>query len=271
MEKFNFKNQVITEQGLNNKSLKDLKELEQICNENDNTDLTFHLDGGDATKFLFYNEDKLIGYFGMVRSYIEGEVMAWGTIHPDYRAKSIFSEFFKSVIEECKENNVDIIKIINERDATSFREFVMSEGGVDKYSTYKMNFNKEYYKEDVKKCTDILLNRATLEDLHDIIPIGMEAFGTTKEDEKSYNESNLNNSKYSNFIGKINNTPVGIISARIENGEGSIADLAVLKSYRGRGIGRAILSKTIAYLLNQGIEKFTLSVETENKKALSLY
>ena len=99
----------------------------------------------------------------------------------------------------------------------------------------------------------------------------MEAFGTKEKDERVYNESNLNDPKYNNFIARINNIPVGIISARIENGEGSIADLAVLKSYRGRGVGRTILSKTIDYLLNQGIEKFSLSVEIENENALSLY
>lgn len=273
MEKFNYKNQVITEHGLSEKSFSDVKKLVDICNEKDNTYMKFYLDGEEEniTKFLFYDGENLIAYFGITPSYNEGESYVWGTIHPDYRTNDIFIEFFKNVKDKCRENNVDILKIINERGATSFKDFITSIGAEEKYSTYEMSFNKKYYKENVGKFTDIVLKRATVVDLDDIIPIGMEAFGTTEEDEKSYNESNLNDPKYSNFICKINNTPVGIISARIKNGEGSIADLAVLKSYRGRGIGRAILSKTIAYLLNQGIKKFSLGVETENKNALSLY
>jgi hypothetical protein len=47
-----------------------------------------------------------------------------------------------------------------------------------------MNFNKEYYKEDSLECTDIVLSRDSLEDLNDIIPIGMEAFGTMEEGQK---------------------------------------------------------------------------------------
>jgi len=273
MEKLICKNQVIVEKEANEKSFGELKALVQICNENDNTELTFHLDDkeDDITKFLFYSEQKLIGYFGMASSYIEGEAVVWGTIHPSNRGKDIFCEFFEYVKEKCRGNNFDKLKVINERRVTSLGDIVTSIGGVLRYSTYKMNFNKEDYKEEREEYTGFVLNRASLEDIEDMIPIGMEAFGTSEEEERSYNESNLKDGKYSNFIGEINNIPVGIISAKIGDGKGSIADLAVLKSYRRRGIGSVILSKTIAYLLNQGIEKFSLSVQTENKNALSLY
>ena len=273
MEKFNYKNGVVIEKILSEKSFGDVKKLVEICNKKDNTDLKFHLDGEaeNITKFLFYDERDLAAYFGMTPSYNVGEAYIWGAIHPDCKINDIFAEVFNSVRDRCRENNIDTLKFISRRDATSFREFIIYVGGEKKYSTYEMKFNREYYKEPGGECTDLVLSRASFEDLDEIVPIGIEAFGTTEKDERAYNESNLNNSKYSNFIGKIHNTTVGIISTRIENGEGSVADLAVQKSYRGKGFGKAILSKTIAYLLNEGIENFTLSVETENRKALSIY
>lgn len=273
MEKFNYKNRVIIEQSLSKEDFRDVEKLVEICNKRHNTDLIFYLDreSENITKFLFYNEGNLITYFSMAPSYNGGEAYIWGIINPDCKAKDVFSEVFKSVKDRCRENNVDTLKFINKREATSFREFIIYTGGEEKYSTYEMKFNRKYYKELSGECTNIVLSRASLEDLDEIVPIGIEAFGTTEKDERAYNESNLNNSKYSNFIGKIHNTTVGIISARIENGEGSIADLAVQKSYRGKGFGKAILSKTIAYLLNEGIENFALSVEVENRKALSIY
>ncbi len=273
MEKFNYKNRVIIEKSLNEENFEDVKKLTAICNEKDNTDLKFYIDkeAENITKFLFYDKRDLVAYFGMTPSYNVGEAYIWGAIHPACKAKDIFAELFKSVRDRCRENKVFTLKFINKRDVIRFREFIIYVGGEEKYSTYEMKFNREYYKELIGEYTDLVLSRASLENLDKIVPIGMEAFGTTEEDERAYNESNLNNSKYHNFIGKIHNTTVGIISARIESGEGSIADSAVHKSYRGRGFGKAILSKTIAYLLNQGIENFTLSVETENRKALSLY
>lgn len=273
MEKFNYKNQVIEQQELSEKSFNDIKNLVDICNKKDNTNLKFHLDGEEKsiTKFLFYDEENLVAYFGIVPSYNIGTSYVWCAMNPDYRIKAIFLEVFKTVKDKCSEYNVDTLKFINERGATNLREFVKCIGGEERYSTYTMKFNKEYYKENSLECADIVVSKASLDDLNDIIPIGMEAFGTTEEDEKSYNESKLNDSKYNNFVCKINNTIVGIISARIVNDEVSIADLAVLKSHRKRGIARAILSKTIAYFLNDGMEKFILSVETENKNALSLY
>jgi ribosomal protein S18 acetylase RimI-like enzyme len=273
VEKFNYKNQVIEEQALSEKSFNDIKNLVDICNKKDNTDLKFHLDGEEKsiTKFLFYDEENLVAYFGIVPSYNIGTYYVWCAMNPDYRTKATFLEVFKTVKDKCDELKVDTLKFINERSATNLREFIKCIGGEKRYSTYTMKFSKECYKEDSLECKDIVLSRASLDDLNDIIQIGMEAFGTTEVDEKSYNESKLNDSKYNNFICKINNTVVGIISARIFNDEISIADLAVLKSHRKRGIARVILSKTITYFLNDEMEKFILSVETENKNALSLY
>jgi ribosomal protein S18 acetylase RimI-like enzyme len=273
VEKFNYKNQVIEEQALSEKSFNDIKNLVDICNKKDNTDLKFHLDGEEKsiTKFLFYDEENLVAYFGIVPSYNIGTYYVWCAMNPDYRTKATFLEVFKTVKDKCDELKVDTLKFINERSATNLREFIKCIGGEKRYSTYTMKFSKECYKEDSLECKDIVLSRASLDDLNDIIQIGMEAFGTTEVDEKSNNESKLNDSKYNNFICKINNTVVGIISARIFNDEVSIADLAVLKSHRKRGIARVILSKTITYFLNDGMEKFILSVETENKNALSLY
>lgn len=273
MNKFNYKKQIVTNQRLSEESSRDIKTLVEVCNEVDNTDSKFYLDGEEEniTKILFYDEKNLIAYFGMTSSYNAGEAYIWGTIHQDYRTKNIFTELFDPVKAKCREANINILKFINERGAISLGGLVVYVGGREKYSTYKMKFKREHYKELIVESTDLTFNRASLEDLEEIVPLGMEAFGTGEEDERSYNESNLSNSKYSNFICKINNITVGIISVRIENGEGSIADLAVLKNYRGRGIGKAILLKTVTYLLNQGIEDFALSVEIENKKALSLY
>lgn len=273
MLKINCKNQIVTEEGLSENNFNDIKKLVDICNKKDNTDLKFYFDGErkDITKFLFYNEENVIAYFGITPGYNTGTYYAWGTIHPEHRSKENFAELFQSVKCKCKELNIGSLKFINERGAYSISEFVKCVGGKEQYSTYIMNFNKQYYKGDSSEYTDIVLSRASLNDLNDIVLIGMEAFGTTEEEEKSYNESNLKNPKCNNFVCKVNNIIVGIVSAKIHNNEGSIADLAVLKSLRKNGIGRAILTKTIDYLLSCGIDKISLSVETENKNALLLY
>lgn len=273
MRKINYKNQIIAEEGLSEKSFYDIKKLVETCNKKDSTDLRFHLEGErkNITKFLVYDEEILIAYFDITPGYNIGTYYTSGTIHPEYRTKELFSQFFQNVKYKCKELNVSTLKFINERGATSVGEFVKFIGGKEQYSAYTMNFNKEYYKGDSSEYADIVFSRASFDDLDHIVLIGMEAFGTTEKDERLYNESNLNDSKCNNFICKVNDIIVGIISVKIHNDEGSIADLAVLKSYRKRGIGRTILTKTVDYLLNHEINKISLSVETENKNALSLY
>lgn len=52
---------------------------------------------------------------------------------------------------------------------------------------------------------------------------------------------------------------------------GRIEDVAVRPSYRGRGIGRALLLACMRYLWDRGCRAVELTVDTENEQALRLY
>ena len=274
LKKFNYTCEIIAETGWSENQRRDITELISICNQNDHTDLKYYNDGNqeDLIKFLFYDNGKIIAYFAVVLSSSFGKNYAWGTIHPDYRIKEVFSEIFNFIKDTCKEKSIRILNFINEEKANDISNLLVENGSVKINSTYEMAFFKEYFSEKTfEHNNDIDLMRATLEDLEDIVPIGMEAFETDEEDERNYNEAMLNDDKHINFIGRTNNLPIGIVSIRIDDGEGSIKDLGVSKRFRRKGFGRAILQKTVNYMLEQGIDRLRLSVVTNNKEALTLY
>lgn len=53
--------------------------------------------------------------------------------------------------------------------------------------------------------------------------------------------------------------------------EGNIAHLGVLREYRGRGLGRALLAAGMQRLANLGFDSATLAVDAENTPAVHLY
>lgn len=73
------------------------------------------------------------------------------------------------------------------------------------------------------------------------------------------------------FLALIDGTPVGRLSALIEGDEVYLRAFGVLADYRGRRIGRALLTGTIARLYAAGHRRFALDVVTDNRAALGIY
>ena len=74
------------------------------------------------------------------------------------------------------------------------------------------------------------------------------------------------------FLARRDGRPVGWVSGRLlESGRGYISTLAVARSERGRGLGRALLLNAFADLEAAGADGLGLGVEAHNASALGLY
>lgn len=52
---------------------------------------------------------------------------------------------------------------------------------------------------------------------------------------------------------------------------GEVGILGVIKSHRKKGIGKALLSDTMKWLHDRGIDTINISMDAENRNALGLY
>ncbi|WP_425447254.1 GNAT family N-acetyltransferase [Dethiothermospora halolimnae] len=253
---------------------KDILKLAEISNIYDKIHMEFNLErkeNSEVKDLLCYKGKQLIGYLVIYPSYKKGNVKITGTVHPEFRRQGIFSALFKKAKEVCLGDDIHTITLINEQGSKGGTEVAYYLGGELEYSTYKMNFQRELYQKKPKTVDHFSFRKACKEDIDDLVRIGTEGFGTTEEEERSFIKSNLKDTNRNVFVGEIKGKIVGTISARQWSEKMLISDLVVLKSYRGQGIGRKILSKTIDKLLNKGLDKITLVVETQNKNALLLY
>lgn len=269
------KNKIFREAGLNKQNLEDIKSLLRVCEEYDKPNQCIDesplLHKEERNTYILYKEESLIGYLGIYPSFEEGQARATGVVHPSFRRRGIFASLFEEAKTICREKNIKRLHLINDQTSESGKEFVISTGAKYQYSSYSMMFDINNWENQKYELENFTLRGTCEEDLNDIVKIGMDGFDTAEEEERKYNKEGMENPQKNMYVGLYNNQAVGAISVVFENNEAYICDLAVLKKFRGRGIGKKILIDCIHRILNQEIKNIKLSVKAKNKNALSLY
>jgi ribosomal protein S18 acetylase RimI-like enzyme len=78
--------------------------------------------------------------------------------------------------------------------------------------------------------------------------------------------------EYRGWVARRQGRPIGWIVGRVfSEGRGWIQQLAVARSARGRGLGRALLLHSLAELRARGATSLALGVQAENESAIGLY
>ena len=77
---------------------------------------------------------------------------------------------------------------------------------------------------------------------------------------------------YRGWVAHRDGRPVGWVADRVfGDGRGWVGQIAVARSSRGLGIGRALLVHSLRDLLDEGATSLSLGVEAANEHALGLY
>jgi ribosomal protein S18 acetylase RimI-like enzyme len=78
--------------------------------------------------------------------------------------------------------------------------------------------------------------------------------------------------EYSGWVARRDGRPVGWVAGRVfGDGRGWVESLAVARSARGHGLGRALLLHSLAELRHRGATSYALGVQGENESAIGLY
>jgi ribosomal protein S18 acetylase RimI-like enzyme len=78
--------------------------------------------------------------------------------------------------------------------------------------------------------------------------------------------------EYCGWVARRDERPVGWVVGRLfEDGRGWVEQLAVARSARGLGLGRALLLHSLAELCSRGATSLATGVQAENENAIALY
>lgn len=116
--------------------------------------------------------------------------------------------------------------------------------------------------------TDTHIKNGELADSDDIALIEREAFAHPWS-KNSIEESMNAGTKF--FIAINKNQAVGYMGLSAIAGEGYVTNVAVLESYRNKGIGKQLLIAAAQWAKKMGLEFISLEVRASNEAAISLY
>ncbi|GER67771.1 ribosomal-protein-alanine acetyltransferase [Weizmannia acidilactici] len=117
---------------------------------------------------------------------------------------------------------------------------------------------------------DIILRKATLEDLDGIYNVELHSFSLPWTREAFYNE--LVHNHFATYLVLIDQERVvGYCGVWVIVDEAHVTNLAVLPEYRGRKLGEALLRNVMEYARLNNAKTLSLEVRVSNDIARSLY
>ncbi|WP_110113916.1 ribosomal protein S18-alanine N-acetyltransferase [Bacillus sp. CGMCC 1.16541] len=109
-----------------------------------------------------------------------------------------------------------------------------------------------------------------IKDIDEVVKIEEQSFATPWSREAFYNE--LTNNQFSTYIVMEENEQIiGYCGTWIIVDEVHITNIALLPSYRGKGLGELLLRNVINVVKEMGAQSMTLEVRVSNYTAQSLY
>ncbi|MDD7795152.1 GNAT family N-acetyltransferase [Clostridium sp. 'White wine YQ'] len=265
---------LIKANGLTKEELQAIKELEEECNSYEELNMKLNWDmlesraKNQVNDFLYYEDDKLIGFLGM---YGFGsnpkEIEATGMVHPSYRRKGIFKELMFEGKEHCKKGNTERILLITERRVDSGIGFVEAIGSKYSFSEYRMRLNES--KIPSFESRGVSLKKADIKHKKELLELDREFFGLPEiEEEEGTREDNEHRTTY---IAELEGKVIGKIGVTMDGEDGYIFGFGIKHEYRRKGYGRIVLSLILEKLLKNNVNSIILEVASENDKALGLY
>lgn len=192
-------------------------------------------------------------------------------IHPRFRNKGFGSSLYNKITEYAKEQQVKTVETYVKKRLGEVVRFAERRNFQVVLNSWTMELELEEIQLTYEAKDNITFRKATIADGKDYARIIHDCFGDKIEG--SLLEQALKDSSVSVYILENKDESIGLTTMQLRENLslGYIYDVAVLKKYRGKGLGDYLLQRCIMELKRNGIKTASLLVVGENKNALSLY
>ena len=240
---------VVRIDGANEGLNKEAAELMDLCNRQEGLRLPLAL-GEPAEQFGYYAGGELIGYFELVATGGR-EMEGSGMVHPDHRRRGIGRALIEAARAECGERGRQGFLFACDEAGSGSRPFASAIGADYRMSEHLLEFNATLH--PASPGGPLAIREANLDDLDDVVRIGMRAFGehqARSEGRTRKAQEWLEDPHRVIYVAELEGEPVGTSTLFLapDSTDGFINALAVLPEYQGRGFGRQILSAARAFV-----------------------
>ncbi|MBP2242752.1 ribosomal protein S18 acetylase RimI-like enzyme [Cytobacillus eiseniae] len=255
---------------LTTKQLKEIKELQEICEKGEpfqlklNWDMLQSREANEINDFFHYEDGKLVGFLGLYG--FGNKVEVCGMVAPSWRRKGIFTKLYLDAAEILKERGVQEILFNAPAKSESAKLFLKTIPCSYAFSEYQMKWEER----ELREQKDVTLRLANDDDFETIIQLDVQCFGFEDADAHDYNIRISRNNSEQFYIIEAEGHSVGKMRVDHQDGEAWIYGFAVFPGYQGKGIGRKALTNVLIEEHKKGFPIF-LEVEATNANALGLY
>lgn len=222
--------------------------------------------------FLGFYKNKLLGLgTAMINSVYKNQASLNLIVHPDYRKKGLGSLLYSRIDEFLKSKEVNIVECFTKKRLKDGVAFAGKKGFTTTMYSWEMELALGSLELNFKKKEELNFRKAKARDGKAYKRIIYDAFGDELE-ESTLGEL-LKDPSITTYILEEENKALGTGSIQIieDLSLGYIYDIAILKEYRGKGLGSYLLKSCIRTLEEKGLSKASLLVTGNNENALGLY
>lgn len=262
---------LVKKQGLTQADTDEIRQLVEICNRYENLNVKINWSWmsnrptTETNDFCYYRNNNLVAYMPIDGFGKEVEITA--VVLPEVRRTKSATTLLNAALSECRQREIEKALLVSERASVAGTAFAKAVGATYASSEYHMIWQPI----ELSTPKDIQLQAATSDDREILAQVHTSGFGDALEEARVFVDYDFAEAGNQIWLARLNDTPIGKISASPEDTGMYIRAFVVLPEYRGRGYGRQILSATIQTLLSQGFRDMSLDVATDNENALGLY
>ncbi|MFD1735077.1 GNAT family N-acetyltransferase [Bacillus salitolerans] len=255
--------------------LEEIKGLMIVCETFDGLNVEISLNpvvvesrsGQYCFDYLFYVENKLVGYLGAFDILDPFHLEITGVVHPSFRRKGIFTRLLNAAKEEFNHQKVKEVLLVVDNNSIEGKGFVQSINTRLSHSEYSLKHYGNVNKEDFV----VTIETPIESDYSDMVHIHAEAFRDNLEEASQVITNNLQSDLYDVLVAKVRGTIIGSLSIFKNEGNRYLSAFSVAPKYQGKGYGRQILKQVVQLLKDEGVDSIMLEVEIQNANALHLY
>lgn len=255
----------ITKQKLSDDEITSIHEFEEIINRDKYIFYKIDPQGLNSdnarTKHILSYKNNVLCSYAYINSF-DGEVLECTILSTG--SKNELNALYEIILQNAKLMGVKKILLIIDNNDTNFIDFVKNLGLQYSFSEYRMFLENDRFEFNDKGI--ISLQNASIDDKRLILELD-EALSDDDLVNVQLDEADLLSTKIAkkgnDIVGKIRVDKVGDIAG--------IYGFVVRAIFRGKGLGREILTSVVNGCLIEGYKKIYLEVESENRLALHLY
>jgi ribosomal protein S18 acetylase RimI-like enzyme len=251
------------------RQLKEIKELQDICEKHENFSLKLNWDMlksrdiESKTDFFTYQDDRLTGFLALYPFGTKMEVC--GMVHPEHRQQGIFTGLLKQAEKQLA--NASEILLNAPAESYAAKHLFKTLPCTYSFTEHQMKY---FHSDILSEKEGVEIREALPGDAEICILLDVLCFSLSKEDATLFYEQTASDQEQALFIIEYNGVPAGKVRIQTDGKESWIYGFAILPEFQRRGIGRSVLSRIIRQERKQGRDIF-LEVAAENNNALTLY